>query len=167
MKPFTFQMRLYQQKIVTSRPRKKKSDPNRPLSNRKQSHTSTHGHRWFEGKKKRTPPLIAVEEVVQAKIVEERTRRARELNLKVRGLPLPHPSSDPIKVGIRFLRDTLGIPDINLDRAWLGHDSTLFLKFRIATDRLCSLKDKRKLFSLPNKIFLDEDLTKAQVAELK
>ncbi|KAH9302491.1 hypothetical protein KI387_014074, partial [Taxus chinensis] len=28
------------------------------------------------------PPLAAVEEVVQAKLIEERTRHARELNLK-------------------------------------------------------------------------------------
>jgi hypothetical protein len=34
-------------------------------------------------------------------------------------------------------------------------------------DRLRALRAKRKLFSLPNKIFLDEDLTKSQVAELK
>ena len=79
-------------------------------------------------KDKSTPPLIAVEEVVQAKLVEEWTRRARELNLKVRGLPLSHPSSDPMEVGIKFLRDTLDISDINLDIAWLGHNSTLFLR---------------------------------------
>jgi hypothetical protein len=99
--------------------------------------------------------------------MEERTRRARELNLKVRGLPLPLPSSDPMVVGTLFLRDNLDLPDVTLDRAWLGFDSTLFLRFRSVTDRLRALRAKRKLFSLPSKIFLDEDLTRTQVAELK
>ena len=49
----------------------------------------------------------------------------------------------------------------------MGHDSTLFIRFCNATDRLCALRAKRKLFSLPDRIFLDEDLTRAQVAELK
>jgi hypothetical protein len=104
---------------------------------------------------------------VQAKLVEERTRRARELNLKVRGLPLPHPSPDPMEVGTLFLRDTLDIFDVTLDRAWLGYDSTLFLRFRTTTDRLRVLRARRKLFSLPSRIFLDEDLTRAQFVELK
>ena len=99
--------------------------------------------------------------------MEEWTKRARELNLKVRGLPPPLPSSDPLEVRTKFLRDTLDIPDVNSERAWLGHDSTLFLRFLNTSDRLCALRAKRKLFSLPNKIFLDEDLTKAQVAKLK
>ena len=119
------------------------------------------------GKNRAPPPLAAVEEVVQAKLVEECTRRERELNLKVRGLPLPHPSPDPMEVGNLFLRDTLDIFDVTLDRAWLGYDSTLFLQFRAATDRLRVLRARRKLFSLPNRIFLDEDLTRAQFVELK
>jgi hypothetical protein len=72
-----------------------------------------------------------------------------------------------MEVGARFLQDTLSLPDIALDRAWLGYDSTLFLRFQTASDRLCALRAKRKLFSLPNRIFLDEDLTRAQVVELK
>ena len=72
-----------------------------------------------------------------------------------------------MEVGVGFLRDTLGPPDLTLDRAWVGHDSTLFIRFHNATNRLCALKAKRKLFSLPDRIFLDENLTKAQVAELK
>jgi hypothetical protein len=99
--------------------------------------------------------------------MEERTRRARELNLKVRGLPLPLPSSDPMVIGTSFLRDNLDLQDVTLDRAWMGSDSTLFLRFRSAVDRLRALRAKRKLFSLPSKIFLDEDLTRSQVAELK
>jgi hypothetical protein len=103
--------------------------------------------------------LAIVEEVVQAKLMEERTRHARELNLKVRGLPLPLPSSNPMVVGTLFLRDNLDLPDVTLDRAWLGSNSTLFLQFRSAVDQLRALRAKRKLFSLPSKIFLDEDLT--------
>ena len=90
--------------------------------------TELHINSWAQvvrGKDKNTPPFTAVEEVVQAKLVKERTRRARELNLKLRGLPLPLPSSDPMEVGVGFLRDTLGISDITLDRAWVGHESTL------------------------------------------
>ena len=44
---------------------------------------------------------------------------------------------------------------------------TLFIRFFSFVDRLCALRAKRKLFSLPSKIYLDEDLTKAQVTELK
>ena len=72
-----------------------------------------------------------------------------------------------MEVGVRFLRDTLDISDITLDKAWVGHDSTLFIRFRNATVRLCALRAKRKLFSLPDRIFLNEDLTKAQVEDLK
>ena len=43
----------------------------------------------------------------------------------------------------------------------------LFIRFLSFPDRLRALRAKRKLFSLPSKIYLDEDLTKAQVAELK
>ena len=97
--------------------------------------------------KEKAPPLTVVEEVVQAKLVEERTRQARELNLKVMGLPPPTSSLDILELGHRFLRDTLDIPDITLDRTWLGHDSTLFLRFRNSRDRLQALRAKRKLFS--------------------
>jgi len=68
-------------------------------------------------KDKNPTPLTGVEEVVQAKLVEEHTRRVRGLNLKVRGLPLPHPSPDPTEVGARFLQDTLRPPDIALNKA--------------------------------------------------
>jgi len=68
----------------------------------------------------KAPPLIVVEEVVQTNFVEERTRRARELNVKVRGLSTPPPSADPMELGNRFLCATLDIPDITLDKAWIG-----------------------------------------------
>jgi hypothetical protein len=70
-------------------------------------------------------------------------------------------------VGTLFLRDTLDISDVTQDRAWLGYNSTLFLRFRTTTGQLYVLRARRKLFSLPNKIFLDEDLTRAQLVELK
>lgn len=53
------------------------------------------------------PPLEAVEEVVQAKFIEEHARQAKKPNLKVRGLPLPHPSPDPVEVEAVILQDTL------------------------------------------------------------
>ncbi|KAH9297470.1 hypothetical protein KI387_029152 [Taxus chinensis] len=104
---------------------------------------------------------------MQAKLIEERTRRDRELNLKVRGLPPPTPTQDPLTVGNSFITDTLGIPNITLERAWVCYDSTLFIRFKTAFDRLRALRAKRVLFSRPDKIFLDEDLTKTQVGELK
>jgi hypothetical protein len=72
-----------------------------------------------------------------------------------------------MEMGTLFLRDTLDISNVALDRSWLGYDSTLFLQFRMEIDRLRVLRSRRKLFSLPNRIFLDEDLTKAQFVELK
>jgi hypothetical protein len=97
--------------------------------------TKTHINSWAQVVRGRdkvpSPPLAVVEEVVQAKLMEEQTRRARELNLKVRGLPLPLPSSDPMVIGTSFLRDHLDLQDVALDRAWLGSDSTLFLRFRL------------------------------------
>ena len=109
--------------------------------------------------KRQDPPLTEVKEVVQAKVREERTRRGRELNLKIRGLPLPLPSLDPIQVGTIFLRDNLDLPDITLESAWFGTNYTIFIQFRLVGDRLQALQAKCKLFSLPNRIFLDEDLT--------
>jgi hypothetical protein len=41
--------------------------------------------------------------------------RTRELNLKVRVLPLPSPSSDPMQVGTMFLRDNVEILDLTLE----------------------------------------------------
>ena len=66
-----------------------------------------------------------------------------------------------------FLRDTLDLQDVTLDRAWIGSNSTLFLWFRFIVDQLRALRSKRKLFSLPSKIFMDKDLTRSQVVELK
>ena len=133
--------------------------------------TETHINSWAQVARGRdtplAPPLAAVEEVVQSKLMEERTRQARELNLKVRGLPLPLTSSDPMVVGTLFLNEKIDLRDVTLDRAWLRYGSSLFLRFRLAADHLRALRAKRKLFSLTSKIFLDEDLTKTQVVELK
>jgi hypothetical protein len=61
--------------------------------------TKTHINSWAHVVRGRDkvppPPLATIEEVVQAKLMEECTRRAQELNLKVRGLPLPLPSFRP------------------------------------------------------------------------
>jgi hypothetical protein len=130
--------------------------------------TKSHIQSWAQVVKGKTrPPLGKVKEVVQAKLREEHTKRARELNLKIKGLPLPLPSPDPIQVGTIFLRDNLDLSNITLESAWFGTDSTLFIWFRSTGDRLRALRAKRRLFSLPNRIFLDEDLTQSQVAELK
>lgn len=109
-------------------------------------------------------PLASIDKIVQGKIVDERVRRSRELNLRVRGLPSTH---DPLAAGHSFLCDQLGLSEIKLDRCWFGQGDVLFIRFFSLADRLQALRAKRKLFSLPSKIFLDEDLTKTQVAELK
>jgi hypothetical protein len=120
------------------------------------------------GARTRTPlPLAEVEEVVQANLREERTRRAQELNPKIRGLPLPSPSPEPMQVGTMFLWDNLEISDLTLESSWFGADSTHFIWFRSVIDRLWAPRAKCRLFSLSNKIFLDENLTQSQVAELK
>ena len=80
---------------------------------------------------------------------------------------MPLTSSDPMVVGTLFLNEKLDLQDVTIDIAWLGYDSTLFLRFSSVVDCLRALRAKRNLFSLPSKIFLDEDLTKTQVAELK
>jgi hypothetical protein len=102
----------------------------------KQKHTLTHGHESLEADKVPPPSLAAVEEMVQAKLVEERTRWAWEPNLKVRGLPLPLPSSNPMVIRTSFLRNNLDLQDKTLDKAWMGSDSTLFLWFKSVANRL-------------------------------
>lgn len=86
-------------------------------------------------------PLEAVEEVVQAKFIEERARQAKKPNLKVRGLPLPHPSPDPVEVEAIILQETLTslmrlLTGLGLDlttlsffssSVWLIHSETLVL----------------------------------------
>jgi hypothetical protein len=91
----------FMQKFLISRINMRKFEINRPLLNRRQRRIFNHGHRWL--RERTRPPLAEVEEVVQAKLREEHTRRARELNLNIRGLPLPLPSSNPIQVGTIFL----------------------------------------------------------------
>lgn len=165
-KTSTPHMMHYTHKFSTLEANGKRYDPNRPHLNKKPKHKSIHGHRWSAGRIE-LPPSCTFEEVVQVKLVKEHTRRERELHLRVRGLPLCHPSLDPLEIGTMFLRDTLDLPDVALERAWLGYDSTLFLGFRTMYDRLRALRARQKLFSLPNRILLDEDLIRSQVAELK
>lgn len=111
-----------------------------------------------------TAPSPNLDKIVQGKIEEERVRCARELNLQVRCLP---PTFDPFSARRSFLTDQLALSDIALDKCWIGYGNTLFIRFHNSSHRLRALRAKRNLFSLPSKIFLDEVLTKAQVAELK
>ena len=48
----------------------------------------------------------------------------------------PSTSSMHRSYGIRtsFLKDTMDLQDVNLDQAWIGFDSTLFLRFKLAMD---------------------------------
>lgn len=75
--------------------------------------TETHINSWAQVARGRdtplAPSLAAVEEVVQSKLMEKHTRQARELNLKVRGFPLPLTSSDPMVVGTLFLNEKLDL----------------------------------------------------------
>ena len=54
-----------------------------------------------------------------------------------------------------------------MDRCWFGTGDTLFIRFFSFSNRLRALRAKRKLFSLPSKIYLDKDLSKAQITEFK
>lgn len=95
---------------------------------------------------------------------DKRARQTLELNLHICGLP---PIADPSAVGYSFLTDQLGNSDITLDRCWLGPNETLFIWFLSLSNRLWALRAKRKLFPLPTKIYLHEDLKKCQMVELK
>jgi hypothetical protein len=81
-----------------------------------------------------------------------------ELHLKVKGLPLPSPSSNPLQVGTLFLWDNLEILDLTLESAWYGADSSLFICFSLVSDWLRARRAKCRLLPIPNKIFLDVDL---------
>ncbi len=103
-------------------------------------------------------PLSSVEKLVQGKMEDERVKRTRELNLRVHGLPS---NANPLAVEHSFLTDQLGISDITLDRCRLGKDGILFIRFLSLSNRLRALREKRNLFPLSPKIFLDEDLAKS------
>jgi hypothetical protein len=123
----------------------------------------TLGLKWSE-KENNLPQLVEVEGVIQAKLNEECLRRTRELNLRVRGLPPLEASLYPLQIGTSFLHNTLDLKDITLERAWMGPNSTLLLRFWSLEDRLRALWAKRRLILLPttHKIFLEVDLTKTQ-----
>ena len=69
--------------------------------------------------------------------------------------------------GHSFLFDQLDLSNITLEKCWFGTGDTLFVRFLSFSEKLRVLRAKRKLFSLSSNIYLDEDLTKAQVIELK
>ena len=77
------------------------------------------------------------------------------------------PTADPLVVGHSFLFDQLDISDVTLDKCWFGTGDILFIRFFSFSSRLRALRAKRKLFSLPSKIYHDEDLMATQVTELK
>lgn len=158
-------MMSYMHKFLMPRINMRKFEINKPLLNKRQIRIFNHGHGWL--RERTRPPLPEIEEVIQGKLREECTKRAWELNLNIGGLPLPLPSLDPIQVGTIFLQHNLNLLDIALERDWFGVDSILFIQFKSTKDWLQALQAKRGLFSLPNRIFLDEDLTWSQVAELK
>lgn len=56
---------------------------------------------------------------MQAKIIEERHKQSRELNLRV-GLPPPSTPLDPMVTSTSFLHDTLEHWDVSLGQAWIG-----------------------------------------------
>ena len=90
---------------------------------------------WVEvvWKREQPPTLNVVEGMIQAKLNEERLCQTRELNLRVRGLPLSTTPSNPLQTLTSFLHDTLEMKDMYIDRVWMGPNSTLFLCF-------CTLK---------------------------
>lgn len=91
-----------------------------------------------------------VEGVLQAKLNAQRLHRGQEPNLGVHGLSIPMTSLDPLQVATTFLHDTLDLKDITIDRAWMGTNSTLFLRFRTLEDQLRALWAKKRLTLLPS-----------------
>ncbi|KAH9310534.1 hypothetical protein KI387_025569 [Taxus chinensis] len=56
------------------------------------------------------------------------------------------PSSDSLTIWSLFLTEKLELPDVQLDMAWFGLDSTLFLRFKSVEDKLRALRAKRVLY---------------------
>lgn len=91
-------------------------------------------------------------------MIDELMRRNHELNLHVWGLSS---AADPSLIGQSYLKDQLDILDITLDKYWFGWNGTLVTRFSSLYNRLRALRAKRKLFTVPSKIYLDEDLTRS------
>jgi hypothetical protein len=77
--------------------------------------------------------------------------------------PRPSTTSNPMLMGTFFLHDTLDLKDISLERDWVGANSTLFILVKTFRDHLRALQAMKRLSSLPQKIFLDVDLTRFQL----
>lgn len=105
-------------------------------------------------KGKKTSPLVEL--AVNAKFEEERLRHTKELNLRVQGLPKP---SDPLKARLNFLHKKLDLKNILVEKVWTAQDDSLVIRFHSAAECLQALRAKKKLFSLPTKIYLNADLT--------
>lgn len=58
-----------------------------------------------------------------------------------------------------FLHETLDLKNIMMEKAWTAHDDSLIIHFRFVADKLQALREKKKLFTLSTKIYLDIDLT--------
>lgn len=104
-----------------------------------------------------------MELAVNTKFKEERLHHSIAFNLRVRGLPK---SQDPQKANLDFLHNTLDLKNIKVEKAWIVQDESLIIRFDSVVDRLQALRVK-KLLSLPNKIYLDVDLTCLQVDDLR
>jgi hypothetical protein len=112
--------------------------------------------------KNKAPPHVKDKEVVQAKFLEEYTKMTQELNMKVRRLPRPSSlPPNPMKIGVSFLWDTLGLLKLTPKSEWFRFDSTFFLYFQAQEDRLHALWAKQNLLFLPHRIFLDVNLTRS------
>lgn len=96
---------------------------------------------------------------------EGRLVRSKELNIRV--CNLPSFSSDPLQSALSFIHNTLDLTDIDLEKAWNMENYTLIIQFQSLCDCLRTLRDKRLLASLPYKVFLDADLMRLQVEELR
>eukprot|EP01018_Ginkgo_biloba_P030734 Gb_10973 [translate_table: standard] len=135
----------------------------RELNKSKSGNILNNKAHWAQVVKGKKPPPI-VEMAVQAKFDEERARQANDLNLRVRGLPK---SGAPMEIATKFIQETLYLSHIIPERAWFFTDSTLLIRLKSLEDKLTVLRAKRKLYTLENKIYLDKDLRRLQVEELK
>lgn len=61
---------------------------------------------------------------------------------------------------------TLKLADIPVDKVWTTKDSSLFFHLHLAEHKMITLRAKKTLASLVDRIYIDEDLTWIQSQEL-
>lgn len=96
------------------------------------------------------------EEKINEKFEEERCRQQKSLNICIRGLST---GDNPLNMVQYLISSMLKLPNIHIVHAWPTKDSSLIAYFPLVEHKLYVLWAKKTLLALPNRIFIDEDLT--------